>query len=82
MPKVSAKLLRRWERQAKALDERARRLMTEMSDVLGFDGEGTDQIDNVLHSTEDLISVLERHNLDQWTMPAGSAVSNGEHRGD
>lgn len=58
--------LRSWHRRASAIDKAAKRLMDDMTAVLGFDGNSTDHIDNVTHATEELCSVLARPELDLW----------------
>lgn len=78
MKRATEAKLRKWHRQAKALDERARRLMDEMSGVFGFDGDSTDPIDNVLCATEELCSVLSRPDLDMWKI--APTVPNGERQ--
>lgn len=60
------------------MSDLAGRLMDEMMDVLGDDTVGTDCIDNVLHATEELVSVLKRPELDQWKLPVTSPIRQGE----
>jgi hypothetical protein len=66
VPKLTEAKLRAWHRRAVALDAQARRLMDSMGETLGFDDESTDPIDNVLHATESLCSVLSRPTLAMW----------------
>lgn len=78
MPKVTEAKLRAWRRRAISIDEKARRLMADMTAALGFEDENTDCIDNVLHSTEELVDVLSRPELDMWKIAEpGAPHSNG-----
>lgn len=59
------------------MNDLAGRLMDEMIEILGDDTVGTDCIDNVLHTTEELMSVLGRPELDQWALPTTSPLRQG-----
>lgn len=79
MPSISKTQLRAWRRRVKTLDTKARDLMDEMAKLTGMDGDPTDYVDNILHGTEDLLSVLAKPDLDMWKIAEpGTDVTNGE----